>query len=79
MGGIDGRHLLDGFWRMALAGLFMALVTWIVLEQLSVAGALGQLVLGIFVGAASYLLAVLILQVTEFRQLVSGIQSRLGF
>ncbi len=79
MGGIDGRHFVDGIWRMALASLVMAFVTWIVLQQLSVAGALWQLVLGIIVGAASYLLAVLILQVSEFRQLLSGIQRRLGF
>jgi putative peptidoglycan lipid II flippase len=79
LGGISGRHLVDGFWRMALAGLFMALVTWIILHQLSVVGTLGQLVLGIFIGAISYLLAVLILQVSEFRQLLGSIRSRLGF
>jgi putative peptidoglycan lipid II flippase len=77
MGGIDGRHLLDGAWRMILASLIMAMFTWLILRQLTDANALWQLIVAAFVAATSYLVASLLLQVKEIRQLIEYGRQRL--
>jgi putative peptidoglycan lipid II flippase len=70
MGGIDGRHLLDGAWRMAVATLIMATITWLILRQLVDVSAWWQLIVAAIVAACSYLVASLLLQVKELRQLL---------
>ena len=78
MGGIDGRRLLDGVWRMLLASALMACATWIAVGYLSSAGALLQLLLGLVVGALSYSIASLVLGVAEIRRLWDNFRQRLA-
>ena len=79
MGGIDGRRIFNGVWRMIVASLFMAGVSWLTLRQLSEASVFWQLAASIAAGAFSYLLASLALGVTELRQLAASFRHRLGF
>ncbi|MFN2188094.1 MAG: murein biosynthesis integral membrane protein MurJ [Candidatus Promineifilaceae bacterium] len=71
MGGIDGRRLFAGLWRMLLAALVMAAVTWFAVEQLSDSAVFWQLVVGGLVGVVIYLASSLLLGVPEIRQLTS--------
>jgi putative peptidoglycan lipid II flippase len=78
MGGIDGRRLLDGVWRMLLASGLMAGTTWMAMQYLSPTSALLQLLLGLAVGALSYSVASLLLGVAEIRQLGDSIRRRVA-
>jgi putative peptidoglycan lipid II flippase len=77
MGGVGGRRVLSGVWRMVLASLFMAAITWSALQQFDSISALWQLLVAGFAGTLAYLLASLLLGVTELRQLWSNVQRRL--
>ncbi|MCP4423709.1 MAG: murein biosynthesis integral membrane protein MurJ [Chloroflexi bacterium] len=68
MGGVNGRSLLDGFWRMGLASLLMAGAIWLTLTWLEQSAALWQAALGSLAGGIVYLLASLGLRVTEMRR-----------
>lgn len=70
MGGIDGRHLADGLWRMSLAGLVMAAAVWPLLATYPALSPLVQLLLGGFAGGLVYFLACLLLRVSELWQLL---------
>lgn len=77
MGGIGGRRILDGVWRMAVASLLMTIVTLLILDQLAPFSNLVQLLLAGAAGALVYLLACLILGVSELRQLWAVTRRRL--
>ncbi|MCI0395867.1 MAG: murein biosynthesis integral membrane protein MurJ, partial [Chloroflexi bacterium] len=78
MGGIDGRRLLDGLWRMALASLLAAGATWLVQRRLANSPALVQLLAGTAAGGAAYLAGCLTLKVEEIRQLLAYSQRLLN-
>jgi putative peptidoglycan lipid II flippase len=78
MGGINGRRLFSGVWRMVLACLVMGVVTWLVLQQLSSASVLWQLLTAALAGGITYLLASMVLGVTELQQLWGSIRRRVG-
>lgn len=77
MGGLNGRDLIDGFWRMGLAGLLMAAAIWAVLVLLAPVGLLWQATLGVLVGGAVYALACLALRVTEMRRFIAFSRSKI--
>jgi len=77
LNGLDNRRLLDGFWRMALATIFMGIICWFVLDRLADLASLWQLVVVGIVALLSYLLASIALHVTELNQLIRQIQQRL--
>ncbi len=69
MGGLNGRSLLDGLWRMGLASLLMVGAVWLTLTWLERSGALWQALLGGLAGGTAYLLAGLGLQIAEIQQI----------
>jgi putative peptidoglycan lipid II flippase len=71
MGGIDGKRLFSGLWRMLLATLVMIGITWIVMAQIVDLGLFWQLLIGGMVGATSYIVASLLFGVKELRQLTT--------
>ena len=81
MGGIAGRHLLDGVWRVSVATLLM--VSMVLLTRALLigtrpdTGAFWQLALGGLVAAVVYLLAARGLQITELEQFVRRLPPRL--
>jgi putative peptidoglycan lipid II flippase len=77
MGGMDGRRILDGLWRMGLASLMMAAVTWTIMRQLSGAPEIWQLLVAGLAGAVTYVAASLLLKVSELQQLVASLRQRL--
>ena len=77
MGGLDGRRILDGVWRMGAATLIMALVTWFVMRQFSEAAAFWQLLIAGLAAAVTYLGASYLLRITELEQLVTSLRQRL--
>ncbi len=77
MGGLDGRHLLDGLWRMGLAAVLMTAVSLIIQQQFSTLAALWLLLFGSIAGGLVYLGTCYLLKVVEIEQfLVYG--RRLG-
>lgn len=68
MGYLHGRALLDGFLRMSLATVLMAGVMWGVLNFFTINNLWAQLILGSIVGAVVYLIASLLLRVSEVQQ-----------
>ncbi len=75
--GIEGRSIMDGAWRVGLAGLGMAisLFAWI---QLS--GSLNRWLValgGVAVGGIIYLLGVAILKVPEIKMLTRAVSNRI--
>lgn len=71
MGGVGGRRLGDGLWRMGAAGLLMTLVAWFTQQKLTAVGPLWQLAVVLLVGGGTYLLACLGLGVDELRQVAA--------
>lgn len=71
LGGLDGRFLLDGIWRMGVAAGLMAGGMWLVLAQMETAAPLWQVILGGTVGGAVYLLVCVGLKVEELHQIVA--------
>jgi putative peptidoglycan lipid II flippase len=68
MGGLNGRSLLDGLWRMGLASAAMLGVIWFALHGLAGSGALWQAVVGGLAGGVVYLLISWLLRVAEVEQ-----------
>ncbi len=68
MNGIGAAAMLDGLWRMGLATLVMALLTWMVQRPLQTGPVLWQLLLSGSVGGIIYLLLCLVLRVHEVQQ-----------
>lgn len=77
-GGVNGRDLLDGAWRMSLAGVCMAGVVWLVSTSTESMSSLWQLVIGGLAGSAAYLLASWLLKVRELGYLIDLIMRRAG-
>lgn len=77
LGGIHGRVLLDGLWRMTVAAGVMAAVTTAVLQPLAEASLWWQAIIGGSVGSLVYLLACWGLRVQELRQLLAYGRGRL--
>lgn len=71
LGGLNGRDLLDGLWRMAIAGLLMAAAIWAVLTFLAPPGLLLQAIVGTLVGGAVYIVICLALRVAEVRRFIT--------
>jgi putative peptidoglycan lipid II flippase len=76
MGGLEGRRLLDGVWRMGLATLIMAVVTQLALGQLSDAAAFWQLLVAGLIGGMTYLVLSYLLRVNELQQIVTSLRQR---
>jgi putative peptidoglycan lipid II flippase len=68
LGGIDGRHLFDGLWRMGAATLAMTAVTYLLHRQFNTLPALSLLLLISTAGGLVYLAACFFLQVSEVQQ-----------
>ena len=78
MGGIDGRRLFAGLWRMLLATIVMIAITWVTMEQIGNLNVFWQLLIGGLVGAVSYLIASIVFGVKEIRQLANYGRERLA-
>ena len=70
LGGLDGRHLLDGLWRMGAATLLMTAVTYFIHQQFESLASLWLLLLGSTGGGVVYLAACYLLKVGEIEQFV---------
>lgn len=68
MGGINGRSLLSGGWRMGAGSILMAGAIWLVLDGLPAAAALWQVLLGGLVGGIVYLAVCWVLRLAEIDQ-----------
>jgi len=77
LGGLDGRTLLDGFWRILLASLLMAGAMRLVLSQTSGESMWIQLVVGGLVGGCVFLLMSWLLRVKELQQILRYGRARL--
>jgi len=77
LGGIEGKSIADGAWRVGLAGLGMAigLLIWI-----QGTGSLSHWLValgGVVLGGVSYLIGILVLKVPEIRLLTTRVSNRL--
>lgn len=71
MGGLNGRALLDGLWRVLTASILMSAAILLVLNQINAAAIWLQLIIGGLVGGGVYLGASFILQITELEELIT--------
>jgi putative peptidoglycan lipid II flippase len=76
LGGLNGRHLWSGVWRMAAAALLTAGATWLGLRALGPLPALTELVLGSLLAAGAYLLVLGLLRVPEPGQVLGILRRR---
>jgi putative peptidoglycan lipid II flippase len=76
--GIDGRDMLDGLWRMSLAGLLMAGAVYLVVRQTVDIPAIWQAVAGGVAGGAVYIAGVGLLRVRELRYLAQFVSRRMN-
>jgi putative peptidoglycan lipid II flippase len=75
IGGINGRSLFDGFWRMAVATVLMSAVMLVVIRPLSHTSVWLQLFVGGSVGAITYLGACYLLRLKELHRFLNyGLQ-----
>src|SRR5690606_19611473 len=77
MGGVDGRYMLDGIWRMGMAALLMAGGMVVLSRVLGQVPALWQVTAGGAAGGGIYLVACLLLGVSEVQQVLAVAQRRL--
>jgi putative peptidoglycan lipid II flippase len=77
LGGINGRRVFDGVWRMVLASITMAIATWFVLQSLVDSPKLVQLVVAGVTGATVYLITSAIFGVTELKDLLQNLIGRI--
>ncbi len=77
MGGINGRELVDGLWRVSLAGLLMAGAIWALLSKLEGTSVWSQIVIGGLAGGSVYLLACWGLQINEMTEMINFSHRRL--
>ncbi|MFQ5436082.1 MAG: murein biosynthesis integral membrane protein MurJ, partial [Anaerolineae bacterium] len=76
MGGLNGRLLWSGLWRMLAASGVMAAAVWFSLRGLADTAVLWQVVVGGLAGTAVYLTASYLLGISEIRRFTLLIQSR---
>lgn len=77
LGRLNGRLLLDGLWRMGVAALLMGVGIWVSNQLLADGGSAWQLLVGGVVGSLIYLLACLLLRVSELHGFLNMIRRRL--
>ncbi len=77
LGGLNGRILLDGFWRILLASLLMAGAMRVILSRTSGQALWIQLIAGGLAGGCVYLLASWLLRVREVQQIMQYGRARL--
>jgi putative peptidoglycan lipid II flippase len=77
LGGLDGRVMLSGAWRMGAAAALMALAIGAVLLGLPGAAVWAQALLGSAAGGLVYLLASWLLRVEEWQRIVELLRRRL--
>jgi len=77
LGRLNGRELLDGLWRMGLAGLLMAGAMEALLAQFSAGAVWTRLLVGSAGGGAVYLAASALLRVQELQRLAAHGRRRL--
>lgn len=70
MQGIGGSYLWRGLWRIIVAGLVMALITWLALQRLDQVSIFWQLSICAALAAVVYTAASWLLQLEELRQSV---------
>lgn len=68
VGGLNGRYLLDGLWRMSAASLLMAGGMWLLLSWLASSSLWWQAIGGSLVGGLAYVGGCWLLQVQEVKQ-----------
>lgn len=68
---LHGRSLLDGAWRMALAGTVMATATWVTLRPFAADAVWGSLFVGTVVGGVVYAVSCYFLRVTELHRFLT--------
>lgn len=74
MGGLNGRLLFDGIWRMTIAtAVMLAGMIWVT-QWVAETAMWGQLVAGSLVGGSIYLLGCWLLKVKELNQLLALVQ-----
>lgn len=78
LGGLDGRELWDGTWRMGTAALLMAVGMGVTAWLTAPAGVWVEMAAGAAVGGVLYPLGCWLLQVPEFNQLVAYGRQRLN-
>lgn len=78
LGGVNGRVLWSGLWRMSVAGVLMAAVMLFILRLAIPGGMWGEVVVGTAVGGSVYLLACWVLQIGELHRLEQMIIRRLS-
>jgi putative peptidoglycan lipid II flippase len=76
MGGLEGWRMLDGIWRMSLATVIMAIITWLVFGQLSQAAAFWQLAGAGLAGGVTYLGVSYLLRISELQEIVTSLRKR---
>jgi putative peptidoglycan lipid II flippase len=79
MGGLNGRSLLDGLWRMGLASILMAGTIGLTLSWLESSQPIWQVSLGGLIGGLVYGLACWIFRVTEIQRFWQYGRRRLGW
>ena len=77
LGGLERSRLFDGFWKMGTAAIVMALTGQFLLVQLAAANPFLQLALILLVSGFIYLIACLILRVSEPKQLLFYLRMRI--
>ncbi len=77
LGGLDGRLMLSGAWRMGVAAAAMAAAIGAVLLGLPAAAVWARALLGSAAGGLVYLLACWLLRVEEWRRVVDLLRRRL--
>lgn len=71
LGGLNGRYLLDGLWRISAAALLMSATIWATLSLFDPASAWWQAIVGASAGGAVYLIVCAGLEVNELAQLTT--------
>ena len=75
IGGINGRSLFDGLWRMTIAALLMGVGILLVLQPLTDLNVWVQLIVGGIVGAVVYFVACYLLHLKELHRFLDiGLQ-----
>jgi putative peptidoglycan lipid II flippase len=77
LNGIEGKSIIDGAWRVGLAGLGMAIGLWLWIQA---TGSLNRWLValgGVAMGGILYLIGVVILKVPEIKMLTSAVSRRL--
>jgi putative peptidoglycan lipid II flippase len=76
LGGVNGRLIWSGLWRMSAAGLLMAAVMVLVMRLVVPGGLWGQVIVGTAVGGTVYLLICWLLKVSELHRLWQMVANR---